>query len=69
MNTNDIYPTATEWVVTAAPLILNLGDSPAAEDNNGTSMIMPGFYTADYQEKWSIPADYPLPPEAKRKLQ
>ena len=45
---NNEVPTATEWGVAAAPMILNLGDHPAAEDNNGTSLIMPGFYPADY---------------------
>jgi NADP-dependent 3-hydroxy acid dehydrogenase YdfG len=68
MNTNDKVPTATEWGVTAAPLILNLGDSPTAEDNNGTSLIMPGFYPADYIANWSIPPNHPLPPTARRKL-
>lgn len=32
-------PDATEWAVLAAPFILNLGDSPAKEDFNGTSMV------------------------------
>jgi NAD(P)-dependent dehydrogenase (short-subunit alcohol dehydrogenase family) len=32
-------PDATEWAVLAAPFILNLGDSPAKEGFNGTSMV------------------------------
>ena len=125
MNPSEDFPWAEEWGVTAAPFILNLQDSPAAEDFNGTSMVrrrshghsqalaclrvhvllwpyyspairpctlrpltcnllrgrsqgpadddcvvcsqvMPGYYQADYIEGWSIPADHPLPPSAKR---
>ena len=43
MNTSDKYPTARQWGVIAAPLILNLGDSPSAEEFNGASMVMPGY--------------------------
>ena len=32
-------PDATEWAVLAAPFILNLGDCPAKEDFNGTSVV------------------------------
>jgi NAD(P)-dependent dehydrogenase (short-subunit alcohol dehydrogenase family) len=32
-------PDATEWAVLAAPFILNLGDCPAQEDFNGTSVV------------------------------
>ena len=38
MNNTDV-PDAKEWAVLAAPFILNLGDSPAKEDFNGTSMV------------------------------
>ena len=39
MNPSEDFPWAEEWGVTAAPFILNLQDSPAAEDFNGTSMV------------------------------
>ena len=39
MNSSSDFPWAEEWGVTAAPFILNLQDSPAAEDFNGTSMV------------------------------
>ena len=39
MNPSSDFPWAEEWGVTAAPFILNLQDSPAAEDFNGTSMV------------------------------
>ena len=32
-------PDATEWAVLAAPFILNMGDCPAKEDFNGTSVV------------------------------
>ena len=36
-------PSAEEWGVAAAPFLLNLAGSPAHEDFNGASMVMPGY--------------------------
>ena len=45
MNPSSDFPWAEEWGVTAAPFILNLQDSPAAEDFNGTSMVRRRSYS------------------------
>jgi hypothetical protein len=37
--TDSDVPDAKEWAVLAAPFILNLGDAPAKEDFNGTSVV------------------------------
>ena len=50
----------------ACNLLRGRSQGPADDDYVVCPQVMPGYYQADYIEGWSIPADHPLPPSAKR---
>eukprot|EP00928_Gymnodinium_smaydae_P050392 TRINITY_DN33953_c0_g1_i1.p1 TRINITY_DN33953_c0_g1~~TRINITY_DN33953_c0_g1_i1.p1 ORF type:complete len:325 (+),score=38.47 TRINITY_DN33953_c0_g1_i1:48-977(+) len=65
MNVLESAAPADAWSRDAAPFILSI---PAAD--NGSSVVMPGYYSKEYQATWIVPAGAKMnetfsPPEAR----
>ena len=56
MNTRKGIPTAKEWAPVAAEFILGI-----PQEENGSSLIVPQYYSEPYTDTWVIPPGMKIP--------